>query len=448
MRSLKFWILVLFCVLTFAVVISPPVEAQDGGDTAPVTVIDAYGDEVVIDDTSRILTIGGSVTEIVFALGLGDNVIARDDSSVYPPMVDDLESVGYIRTLSAEPVLALDPTLIITTEDVGPPEAVEQLEAAGVTMLVLADPTSIEDVINKVEVIATALSAEEAGAEVIATIERDYARAQELLAEVESEPTVMFVYARGAGAVSVAGTNTSAATMIELAGGRNAVTEYDGYQPITAESVVAANPDVIMMMTRGLESVGGIDGMLEQPGIALTSAGENRRIISMDDLYLLGFSTRIGTAVLDLTYLLHEELDAPLLTYLRADERFYTLLTAIEAAGQTALLENDTPYTLFAPTDEAFAQLPPGTMDGLMRSTISLQAVLSYHILDGAVMAEDVLALDGEAVQTLYPDGQLMVEVTDDGVMLNGSVNVIETNIEAANGVIHVIDAVLLPERP
>ncbi|NDJ33535.1 MAG: ABC transporter substrate-binding protein [Chloroflexi bacterium] len=259
---------------------------------------------------------------------------------------------------------------------------------------------------------------------------------------------MMFIYARGAGAVSVAGTDTGAATMIEMAGGENAVTEFDGYQPITAEAVVAAAPDVILMMTRGLESLGGVEGLLEQPGIAATPAGENRRVVVVDDLYLLGFSTRTATATLDLTYLLHEELDPPLLTLLRTDGRFETLLAGIDAAGQTALLSGEGPFTLFAPTDEAFDQLPPGTLDGLMSSTISLQAVLSYHLLDDAYTAGALMEQSGQPVQTLYPEGQLLVEAEDDSLMVNGSALVIESDRQAANGVLHIIDAVLLPERP
>lgn len=439
-RQNAFWLGILMSCLLLAVL---PVRAQD-----PVVVTDAAGNEVTITDTSRVITIGGSVTEIAFALGAGDQIVARDDSSLYPPEVEALESVGYVRQISAEPVLALDPTLIITTSDAGPPEAVEQLRASGVTFLVVPHETSLEGVFATIETVAAALSREAEGAAIIERIETDFAAAQALLETVESRPRVMFVYARGAGAISVAGTDTSAATMIELAGGENAVTEYDGYQPITAEAVVTAAPDVILMLTRGLESVGGIDGMLEQPGIAQTPAGENRRIIAMDDLYLLGFSTRTGTAVLDLTTLLHEEFEPTLLTLLRVDGRFNTLLTAIDAAGQTALLSGDTPYTLFAPTDEAFAALPPGMLGGLMSSTISLQAVLSYHILEGAVLAEDVVALDGQMVQTLYPDGMLTIAVTDAGVTLNETVNVIETDRLAGNGVIHVIDSVLVPQRP
>lgn len=420
-------------------------QAQDGGE---IVVVDAYGEEVVISDASRVITIDGSITEIVFALGAQDQVVARDDSSLYPAAVHELESVGYVRALSAEPVLALDPTLIITTTSVGPVEAVDQLKASGVTFLVLPNTPSIEQVIANVNTIATALGRETEAEAVVAKIEGDYAQAQALLGTVESKPRVMFIYARGAGAISVAGTNTSAHTMIELAGGENAVTEYEGYQPITAEAVVTAAPDVLLLMSAGLESIGGVDGLLEQPGIAQTPAGENRRIVAVEDLYLLGFSTRMGTAVLDLAYLIHDELDAPIITYLRTSGDFEKVLRAIEVAGQTDLLTAEGDYTFFAPTDAAFDTLPPGMFESLLTSTISVQAVLSYHILDGALTAEELAALDGQSVQTLYSGGQLAISVGENGLVINESINVIDTDIEAANGIIHIIDGFLVPARP
>ena len=446
----KFFSRSILMIALLCLPLSSAVFAQEAAADAIIAVIDANGEEVVIEDTSRIITIGGSVTEIVFALGAGDNVIARDDSSLYPSEVNVLESVGYVRTLSAEPVLSLDPTLIITNSDAGPPEAIEQLQAAGVTLLIVPSEDSIEGITSDVTTIATALSLVEEGEALNAQIESDYADAQALLETTTGTPRVMFIYARGAGAVSVAGTNTSAATMIEMTGGENAVTEFEGYLPITAESVVAAAPDVILMMTRGLDSIGGVDGLVEQPGIAQTPAGENRRVVVMDDLYLLGFSTRTGTAVLDLAYLIHEELEPPMLTMLRADGRFETFLSAVDLIGQTALLDsgNPVPLTVFAPTDDAFAAMPEGMLEGLLSSPISVQAVLSYHVVESVLTAEDLAAQDGTSLQTWYSEGTLLIGASDEGVTLNETVNVIEADNVASNGIVHVIDAVLLPERP
>jgi iron complex transport system substrate-binding protein len=443
LQNVRWLMALILCLMGMGMVVS--VGAQDAES---VVVTDAAGNEVTITDTSRIITIDGSVTEIVFALGASDKVVARDDSSLYPPQVNALESVGYVRQLSAEPVLSLNPTLIITTTSAGPVEAVEQLTTSGVTILTVPAATTVEGVVANVTTIAAALSLEAEGAALVERIESDYAAAQELQATVETKPRVMFIYARGAGAVSVAGTNTSAAAMIELAGGENAVTEYEGYKPITAEAVVAVAPDVIMMMTGRLESIGGVDGLLEQPGIAQTPAGENRRIVAMEDLYLLGFSTRTGTAVLDLTYLLHEELEPPMLTLLRADGRFNTLLRALEIGGQDELLSGEGPYTLFAPTDEAIAAaFPPEVLEGFFGSTISVQATFAYHLLEGAHTAEDLAALDGETVQTLYSNGVLNISTDDSGVVLNETVHIATPDLIAANGVIHVIDGMLLPPR-
>ncbi|MCZ2094816.1 MAG: fasciclin domain-containing protein, partial [Anaerolineae bacterium] len=184
------------------------------------------------------------------------------------------------------------------------------------------------------------------------------------------------------------------------------------------------------------------------PGIAQTPAGENQRIVAMEDLYLLGFSTRTGTAALDLTYLLHDELTPPILTLLRADGRFNTTLRALGIGGQTALLSGDAPYTLFAPTDEAWSNtFPPEVLEGFFGSTISVQATLAYHLLEGAVTTDDLAGLDGETVPTLYADGSLAVAVGDDGVTLNDGVHLVGDEWVAANGIVHVIDGVLVPGR-
>lgn len=443
-KSLRQMVIIVVALVAMMSLSFVNVSAQDAEVAAPV-VVDAYGEEVTIADASRVITVDGSITEIVFALGASEQVIARDDSSLYPPSALALESVGYVRRLSAEPVLALDPTLIITTESVGPVEAVDQLKASGVTFLVLPAATTIEGIIANVETIAAALGYEAEAVALIEKIQADYDAAVALQAQVETKPRVMFIYARGAGAVSVAGTNTSADAMIALAGAENAVTEFEGYLPITAEAVVTAAPDIFLLMSAGLSSVGGVDGLLELPGIAETPAGQNRRVVAVEDLYLLGFSTRTGTAALDLTYLLHDELPTPLLSVLRADGRFNTLQRALGIAGQEALLTGEDSYTLFAPTDEVFAEaFPPEVIEGFLASVISVQATLAYHILPGVVTVDDVAA--AETLQPLFDGSTIAVSAGETGPALNGSVHVTET-LEASNGLIHVVDGVLLPSR-
>jgi len=288
---------------------SPDIAASNpatDADAAPV-VEDVHGEPVVIEDASRIITLGGPVTEIVFALGAGDQVVARDSSSGYPPAVNDLPDVGYQRTLSAEGVLALEPTLILATTEAGPPAAIEQIQSSGVTVLVLEAADTVEGVNEKIRGFARAVGREEAGEALIADIEADLAEAREIADSYSDTPRVMFIYARGAGAVNVAGRETGAQAMIELAGGENAVTQYADYKPLTAEAAVAAAPDVILMFTSGLESVGGENGLLELPGIAQTPAAENGRIVAMDGLFLLNFGPRMGEAAAELARAIHAE---------------------------------------------------------------------------------------------------------------------------------------------
>lgn len=261
-------------------------------------------------DTSRIVTLGGSVTEIVYALDAGDSVVGVDASSVYPEAATEKPSVGYFRQLPAEGVLSLDPSLVLALEGTGPPAILDQLRSAGVRVEVIPDAPTVESAKQKVRQIAELIGRTVQGDTLIQRMERDLAEARALRQEATSAPRVLFIYARGSGSMNVAGRGSSAEAMIELAGAQNAITGFEGYKPMTAEAVVSAAPDVLLLLTRGLDSVGGVDGLLDQPGIDLTPAGENRRVVAMDDLLLLGFGPRLGTAVKELTVKLHPELES------------------------------------------------------------------------------------------------------------------------------------------
>jgi iron complex transport system substrate-binding protein len=276
--------------------------------SAQTTVMDAEGQPVVIRDTSRLVSVGGPVTEIIYALGAATQLVGVDTSSTYPESAQKLPQVGYQRTLSAEGVLSLSPSLMLASAEAGPPAALTQLRAAGVTVLVVPSVYSIDGVQTKIRLIARALGREAQGERLLAALASDLAAASAVPRHRSAPPRVLFIYARGAGTLNVAGADTSAAAMIALAGGRNAVTGYTGYKPLTAEAVVAAAPEVILIPARGLESVGGIDGLLKLPGLALTPAGSTRRVIAMDDLYLLGFGPRTGQAVRELTSQLYDVL--------------------------------------------------------------------------------------------------------------------------------------------
>lgn len=261
-------------------------------------------------EADRILPLGGSVTEIVYALGEGERVVGVDASSVYPEAATEKPDVGYYRQLSAEGVLSLNPDLILALEGTGPPAVIDQLRSADVRVETIADEPTVAGAKQKIRRVAELLGRADAGDELIAEMERQLAEARTLREDADATPRVLFIYARGSGTMNVAGSGTSAEAMIELAGAENALAGIDGFKPLTAEAVVEAEPDVILMLTRGLDSVGGVAGVLEQPGIELTPAGENRRIVAMDDLLLLGFGPRLGIAVRTLTEQLHPELEA------------------------------------------------------------------------------------------------------------------------------------------
>lgn len=248
----------------------------------------------------RIVSLGGPVTETVYALGAGDLLVGADTSSVYPAAATKLPQVGYQRTVAAEGVLALRPTLVLATDEAGPPAALEQIRGAGVKVVLAPSEHSVAGAQAKVRAIAAALDKTPEGERLAAEIGRQAAEAQDLVAKRAGKPGVLFLYARGGGVMNVAGAATAADAMITLAGGRNAVSGYENYRPLTAEAAVAAAPDVILTLDRGLASVGGTDKLLEQPGLALTPAGKAKRVLSFDDLYLLGFGPRTGAAIADL----------------------------------------------------------------------------------------------------------------------------------------------------
>lgn len=286
-------------------------EAASASEALPV--IDSRGVEVAVTDASRVVTLGSAVTEIVFAVGRGDHVVGVDSSSAYPAdRLHDVPRTGYVRALSAEGVLSLDPSLIIGSADVGPPEVIEQLEDAGVPVFILPEDDSFEGAKERVALVGELLGAETEAGEMIAEIDRDAQLAEDIAEAVppDERARVMFIYARGVGALSVSGTGTSAHAVIELAGGRNAVTEYEGYRPLTAESAVAIDPEVLIFLDSGLQSIGGKEGLPEIPGITETTAFENDRILAFDGTYLLGFGPRVGQAVLELTQALYPEIEA------------------------------------------------------------------------------------------------------------------------------------------
>lgn len=242
----------------------------------------------------RIISVGGAITETVFALGAGDEVVAVDTSSIYPRAIHALPKVGYQRTLSAEGILALSPDLLIISEEAGPPATIAQLENAGVKIVRMPNAKTIDQAADRILLVGKAL---DKPATALADKVRLDAKAAAERAKASPGPTFALIYARGAGTLQVCGDDTAGAAMVTLAGGRNAITTITGFKPLSPEVLIAAAPEVLVIPERGLATIGGAAGLAASPGVEATPAGKARRFVAYDDLLLLGFGPRLPEAI-------------------------------------------------------------------------------------------------------------------------------------------------------
>lgn len=248
-------------------------------------------------DEARIVSLGGSVTEIVVALGAADRLVARDTTSTYPETITALPDVGYVRALSPEGVLSVQPTLILAEDGAGPPETMEVLKAAGVEVASMPGDPSAEGVIAKINAVAAALNLPAEGAKLASEVTAGFEAARAEAAGVTAPKRVLFILSLQGGRVMAGGAGTAAEGIIALAGGVNAAAGFDGYKPMTDEAVLAAAPDVILMMDReGDLQIGNAD-LLGQPALAATPAVAAGSILRMDGMLLLGFGPRTPEAV-------------------------------------------------------------------------------------------------------------------------------------------------------
>lgn len=276
----------------------------------PVTVTAADGRSVTVTDASRIVAVNltGTLAEVVFSLGLGDRVVGRDVATTFPEAAD-LPLVTRAHDLSSEGVLALDPTVVLTDASTGPPEALTALRKAGIPVVQVPEAWSLPEVAPRIEAVAAALGVPEAGAELVARTRADVDAALAEVPRTAQPLKVAFLYLRGsAGVYLMGGRGSGADSLIEAVGAVDAGTSIglERFRPLTSEGLVRAAPDVIVVMSGGLESVGGEAGLLRVAGVAQTPAGEHRRFIAMDDGELLSFGPRTGAVVRELAARLAE----------------------------------------------------------------------------------------------------------------------------------------------
>jgi iron complex transport system substrate-binding protein len=278
----------------------------------PVVFTDDSGTEVTITDVSRIIPLNGDLAEIVWALGLGDNVVAVDLSATYPEEATTKPSIGYQLQLNSEAILSYEPTVVLGNIGlVQPVEVIDQIKAAGVPVVLFNPSTTIDDPGNRLRLVGQALGVPEVGETEAAEVDAEIAEAEALVANVTEKPRVLFVLVRPEqGIQMVAGTETSLEAIIPAAGAINAGAEagITGYQPLTPESLIAASPDIIILQEGGYEAVGGAEGLLQIPGIAETPAGQDKAFFAYDDQLLLGLGPRTGDLLMQLIADFHPEL--------------------------------------------------------------------------------------------------------------------------------------------
>lgn len=233
----------------------------------------------------KLVTIGGDVTEIVYALGAGNELMARDSTSLRPKAVLALPDVGYMRQLNTEGILSMHPSMVLSSELAEPSLVLQQLSQNGVKVVRVPGTPSINTVPEKIEVIAAALNRQAEGEKLITTY-----RSQLSAIRHDALPVKMlFVMSHGGMSSMAAGQNTAADAMITSVGAKNAMQGFSRYRPLSQEGVIASAPDILLLTADGVKTLGGLDQVWKLPGVAMTPAGKNKRVLVLDDMSLLGF---------------------------------------------------------------------------------------------------------------------------------------------------------------
>ncbi|MEL7128548.1 MAG: ABC transporter substrate-binding protein, partial [Pseudomonadota bacterium] len=246
---------------------------------------------------NRIVSVGGDVTEIVYALGAGDQVIATDSTSVYPPEAAQTPKVGYVRQLSAEGVLSLEPDLILISGAAGPDTALEQIRASGVPVVQMETAYTVDSIIDKTNRIAEALGRDAEGDALAAEISASWGMSKQQVATADLSPRVLFFATFADSAPRAAGAETAAQGVIDLIGGENVFADQTGYKSLSFEAAVAADPDIILVMDQNVIRAGGLEALTSHPAVSLTTAVQTGRVFIVDAVRIMQFGPRTPEAV-------------------------------------------------------------------------------------------------------------------------------------------------------
>lgn len=275
---------------------------------APMQVLAAVSDAgKPVVKARRIVSVGGALTEIVYALGAQGELVGVDTTSLYPVVAQQLPQVGYARTLSAEGVLSLAPTQLIATEEAGPQAVLRQVRDAGVPVAVLNANNQFEGLLERVKQVGQITGRADPAARLAQALQQQWHGALGKVRQRQHAPgRVLFILAHAPNQVMVGGRETGADAMLAYAGavnvmgGQGGQGGFAGYKPLTPEAVIAARPDIVLVTDQGLKASGGVDGILKLPGLAQTPAGRKHRIVSLEAMLLLGFGPRMPQALAEL----------------------------------------------------------------------------------------------------------------------------------------------------
>lgn len=261
-------------------------------------------EQTATQEAVNIVSLNGAVSEILADLGMESQIVGVDVTSVYPESLKSKTQMGSSHSYNIEGIIANKPSYVISTQERGlSAEQVTQLKQAGINVWMINQEYSVDGTKQLITMLADTFKRQEKGAEIIAKLESDLAAAK----TSDKKPKVLFIYARGAGTLNVAGKGTPMANIIELANGAPAMGDaFEGFKPLTAEAVVAANPDYILVFDTALKYLEGKEGVLGVNGVANTNAGKNKAVIVMDGLKLSGFGPRMGEAVKELSEQIHK----------------------------------------------------------------------------------------------------------------------------------------------